>query len=510
MTAYKPTLIIKRLVIYSIEGKVAYDQSFHTGVNIIRGFNSLGKSTISNFIYYILGGDFTDWSPEALRCEKVLCEIQINDAVITLQRKVSSKGRQGLAIFYDSLDRASQSIGEGWKSFTYNRGTGKQSLSNVMFEILGLPEVFGDYDSNLTMNQLLRLLYLDQDSVSRTLIKPEMFDTPVTRKTIGELLFGVYNDQLYLERMKLRELEKELDDKKSRRKGIYELYGFLGESLDISTTQASLTDNEKELESVQEQLDRMGSNGQVYTMPESTEGESSREQVLDALIDAQRKFGETKSNIEVVKYEVFDSEQFILSLTSRLMALEEALSSIEFLQSQEGVVCIQCLEVTNDKSDCPKCQQGVSMDKQQGLSLRMKQEIGNQIRESKVLLEEKQQQLDGLLNGLKSQGETIIHLKGRYETLVGEVKVERVQAYEELLQRKGGLETKHEFLIQQLKVYSQLESLLKSIGDLERDVSVSKGKVFDMERALADRWGEVATSTDQTARTILINDLGRQ
>ena len=69
-------LFLNRLIIYTKENKVAYDEKFHKGVNIIRGDNSSGKSTISHFIFYVLGGAFNDWVKEARECSKVYAEVE--------------------------------------------------------------------------------------------------------------------------------------------------------------------------------------------------------------------------------------------------------------------------------------------------------------------------------------------------------------------------------------------------------------------------------------------------
>ncbi len=73
-------LFLKRLVIYTNSGMVAYDELFHKGVNIICGDNSSGKSTITHFIFFALGGEFNDFVPEARECQVVYAEIEADGA----------------------------------------------------------------------------------------------------------------------------------------------------------------------------------------------------------------------------------------------------------------------------------------------------------------------------------------------------------------------------------------------------------------------------------------------
>ena len=80
------TLFLQRLRIVTEAGGVAYDEQFHRGVNIIRGQNSSGKSTIVRFIFFVLGGYYTDFVPQAMKCLYVMAEVCINGVVVTVQR----------------------------------------------------------------------------------------------------------------------------------------------------------------------------------------------------------------------------------------------------------------------------------------------------------------------------------------------------------------------------------------------------------------------------------------
>lgn len=73
-------LFLRRLMVFTEDGKTAYDESFHLGVNIIRGHNSSGKSTIIRFIFFVLGGCYSEFTPEALRCRSVLATSTLRTA----------------------------------------------------------------------------------------------------------------------------------------------------------------------------------------------------------------------------------------------------------------------------------------------------------------------------------------------------------------------------------------------------------------------------------------------
>ena len=181
MTQTKSSLRLKRMVIFSNDYEV-YNEEFHAGTNIIRGENGSGKSTIMNLIFYSLGGDLKDWTPQMLRCDSIIAEFLINNTPITLSREIGESSRKPMSIYYGSYEEAINSKVEGWNIFSYNISNTKKSFSQELFELLDFPEMRSEFESNITMHQLLRLIYLDQKSPADSLFIREDFDSPLVRK----------------------------------------------------------------------------------------------------------------------------------------------------------------------------------------------------------------------------------------------------------------------------------------------------------------------------------------
>jgi hypothetical protein len=190
---FDPTLVVTRVFVER-NGRAVYDERFHLGVNIIRGENSSGKSTILNFIFYGLGGDLAEWSEAALRCDRVMIEVALNGKIATLSRDISTEHIQPMDIFGGDLNLALKAPRAEWIRYPYKRSATKESFSQVIFRLLHIPEVASEVSGNLTMNQVLRLLYADQISNVEHIFKFESFDPPLLRDTIGRLLCGAYDN----------------------------------------------------------------------------------------------------------------------------------------------------------------------------------------------------------------------------------------------------------------------------------------------------------------------------
>jgi hypothetical protein len=212
MIQIEPFLLLARLVVVK-DGKRAYDEPFHAGVNIIRSEkNSAGKSTIADLIFYALGGDLTAWKDEAAACDTVFAEVQMNGVPVTLRRDISADGQQPMWIFIGSFETAFEApLGADWQKYPYRRFGDKESFTQVLFRLLEMPEVPADAEANITMHQLLRLMYVDQMTPVDRIFRFESRDSPLRRQAVGDLLCGVFDERIYPAQILLRQKEKEFE-----------------------------------------------------------------------------------------------------------------------------------------------------------------------------------------------------------------------------------------------------------------------------------------------------------
>lgn len=512
MIQYNPYLRLNRLTIFTKTGKIAYDQNFHEGVNIIRGHNSSGKSTIGNFIFYVLGGDFKKWTTAASMCSDVFAEVFINTEPITIKRSVSDSGNQPMSIFWGNYDEAINSSSEGWQIFPYKRTDIRKSFSNALFLSLGFPELRGDVDSNITMHQVLRMLYIDQKSLTLDLLMTENFDSSITRKTIADLLFGVYDDSLYADKLSLRESEKDFDIKKKQFEGIEQIFKASDNVTSIGTINTMIEDNNLQIEKINENLNKL-----TKDLDEANRRNEEKElkvvTIKTKLLASRNSLTLLQSEINKYEFELLDSQDFIKSLEKRALALSDSLltrATFIDLKIHHCPNCLSPLEPIIDDSHCVLCKQQLPEDKGSSQIKRMQQEIDNQIRESKKLFLDKEHRILELKSSYPALEQNVRALQRELDEALSSVKTVRNQEFDELLIKKGELRSKNDYLIKQLKALEQIDVLRKELAGLKVKIESLKSRIFSKESEQRNRLQNAFQLIQSFALRLLHSDLGRQ
>jgi len=382
---FKPFLIVNRLVITK-GSSVVYDEVFHQGVNIIRGKNSSGKSTIADFIFYALGGELTKWKEEASACSHTYIEVNLSGKCFTLRREVRESSKTGMDIIAGSYDLSKSKDIVSWLRYPYSATENKESFYQVILKELGIPYSKSESSSSLTLHQLLRLMYVDQMTSLDRLFKFDNFDNANKRKAIGELLIGLSDLSLYQHRVRLQRLDKELTKKVD---DIGTLHKFFGS--DIKTSEEidlQIKNKKKVLEDLENQL-------------ESGLGDVKTEENLSLTLrreinDLRGKLKTLENRRLSVSFELTDSERFVSSLLSRLEALDDTSRTINVLSNIGFKYCPSCFQATHSRPINQCCLCGMEAQDDEASvdpTFKIRKEIEFQLYESNSMISLRQKEL---------------------------------------------------------------------------------------------------------------------
>jgi len=413
----KAGLRISRLVVLR-NGKHVYDQPFHKGVNIIRGWNSTGKSTITDFIVYSIGYELSSWTEEQLLCDSVIVEVFVNSIQLCLKRDIVETGQAPMFIFEGNFEEASRNS-INWMKYSSRRSADRHSFSQRLFEVLELPQHKNDDEANLTMHQILRLLYVDQLTSTLKLLKAdESYDNVTIRRAIGEYLLGIDDLESHNLRQELIGANKKFESINGELKAIYKMFGN-----DASSINRQLLFNE--IDEVNKKIEVLiGDRNEIQSSShEQLDGKAEQKTneilsdigILNAEVDSLRKI-RRDTNIELI-----DTKHFLESLEFRLRSLVES----KLVNSELGDIsfrfcpsCLSAIGPSEDDHSCSLCKTPIQNEERDFAYMQMMNELNFQIRESNHLVTEFQMTVDSCNSKLPSQQRQITILREEYNDLV--------------------------------------------------------------------------------------------
>lgn len=508
-------LFLNRLYILTNEGDISYDESFHKGVNIIRGDNSSGKSTITHFIFFVLGGSFNEFVPEARKCSVAYAEVEMNNVLFTIKREII-KDKEGkindkapLYFFWGGMDESfSPPKDKTWQKFGYNTTDKRKSFSNVLFETLDLPIVKAD--NNITFHQVLRLLYIDQDSPTSSLFYYEHFDSQLTRETISDLLLGVYNEELYENKKRLIEAEKELGNLKTEIKTTGQFFSdpIYLKPENIVTV---IENRENEISAIQNEIIQIRNEEKEI---EYEENSKLRFQELNTISINQRKIvAELEEQIALLDTEIEDSVFFISTLNRKIKALKNSIQTREFLGNLPLEYCPECLTLikpNDDDTKCKLCKEPIDESFGVVQARRMELEIGFQISESKKILElNKREVIESEAKYISEIGK-LEDIQKQVNAALVDVKSFSEETVDNLNNKKGFIEgeiLQYRTMLENAELYSKL---LAERDKLAKEVKYLKGYIFNTEKKQTELKEIVFETIKQKGVYLLNNDFDRQ
>lgn len=408
-------LFINRFAVYAL-GKFVYDQAFHLGVNIIRGENGTGKSTVMDLISYVLGAETTEWTEEQRKCDYVIAEVSVNNHVVTLKRNITSTGQERVLFFDGDMDNALIS-NEGWYKYPMRRSQDTQSFSQHLFELLNLPRHLTDDSKNLTMHQILRLMYVDQLSATNKLLKEDSkYDNITTRRAIGEYLLGIDTLEAYNLRQDLIIANKVFEKVNAELNSIYRMFGNDETRINYKALSSEIHKLQNTIKELENKRIEVKSTPVEQVSEEVTQTIKS---LVKEISDLTNELSVLQENRNTISIELRDTTAFLKSLEYRKNSLSQSQVAYNNIGSIAFKYCPSCLEPIDDtdKNSCCLCKSIKNQtDKDLAYSQRFS-ELNFQIKESIKIIENFQQDIAKIESKIPQLNQTLSSSKSELNTI---------------------------------------------------------------------------------------------
>ncbi|WP_414445375.1 AAA family ATPase [Burkholderia sp. 22PA0106] len=494
MTLLKPTLRVNRLIVFQ-GGHAAFDGAFHMGVNILRGRNSSGKTTIMDLLAFSLGAENIRWKPEALICSQTIVEVQLNYGVACLSRDIGEESMRPMRIYWGGMEKALVAGSHEWERYSFRRTENQSSFSQAIFTALEMPLAKGDGASNLTMHQLLRVLYADQPSVHSPIFRDDIFDSSLTRQVVGGYLSGVYDDDLYSAQLKIRDLEIKLNRCESELKGIYKVLGKSGQTPDLEFS----NDQIDELNLVRDELTKQIEQLKIdRTLPrkDANKARAKADGLRAKLNEARKNQSQMVDELAALDLDVGDSLLFIREIEERIKSLDESKDTRAYLGNLEFRFCPSCLSDLKDdgmaENQCHLCTSSLDGGKSDGQMLRMRNELAIQLSESRKIVDEYQSSSDALRRDIPIIGEEIKRLEKEYKAVASSWSSEVEIVLEETARKLGAID-------EEIRQAHGRQKLAAVIADLQKDRDLLSSELAGLNEKI------IALKQQQMARQLEVN-----
>lgn len=513
MIRFEPTLIVTRLVVRRNEYS-AYDEVLHEGVNVIRGENSSGKSTILNLLFYGLGGDLTDWSEKALLCTRVVLEVRINGRPATLSREISETSRQPMEIFGGDYETSLKAPKEEWVRYPYQRTANLESFSQALFRLLGIPEVSNELSGTITMHQILRLLYSDQLSPVESLFRHEArFDPPILRDAVGRLLCGAYDAALYANEVRLRELNREFERAMGELKSLFAVLGKTEHSLTMDWLAAERVSLEQEFKELQAGIEKSEQEA-FESASTATLSLNAQRVAYEEVQQLQAELGQVRQERDATALAIADSSKFINSLENKISALSDSSAVAEQLGDVVFNTCPACYSPLDEQSanshSCYLCKSPLEPGRAQHRIVAIINDTAIQLKQSKLLQVARQKKVEALDQQLGGVEEYWRRASLRLMSLQRLPTTDARDRLRQLQRQSGYVERQLEDLDKKAEIIQLIDKLSARKEELNAQISHIKAENERLETAQKNRLSRAHTLIADEVRNLLKNDLRRQ
>jgi rubrerythrin len=508
MTLLKPTMCLNGIAVYK-DTKVVFSGKFHKGINVLRGHNSSGKTTVLDFLAYTLGAENIPWKKEALLCDTSIAEVELNGTPVTIRRDVNDKAMNPLYIYWGPAEKALSAQITDWEVYPFRRSENKLSFTQSLLLAMGLPEAQGDGASNLTMHQFLRVMYADQPSLHSPIFRNDTFDSALTRETVGNYLCGIYDDRLYVAQLRKRTLEKDYLQMESELRSIFRVLAKSQQDVNFEFIGQQITAIEFEKHNLLQELTKIKKERALEKKSQNPD-----EKLRQKLDKARSDLLNAQDSLTRRELEIADSQKFVAEISARLQSIDESSATRNYFGSLSFSFCPCCLsEITqpeNENGACALCKNPMKNPAGDAQVLRMKNELRIQLKESEKLLSDSEREVAELRSKLPLYRKQLLDLEQQYAESIQVWSSDVELEIENISRRIGVIEQEVRGLYETQRFASVIAELQNKRDKVSEEITKVNSTIESLVFAQEERKKVVSLEISSTLGRLLRADFYRQ
>lgn len=368
-----------------------------------------------------------------------------------------------------------------------------------------IPNKFTPYNY-ITMHQLLRLLYIDQESPTSSLFYYEQFDKQTTREAVADLLLGIFDSELYTAKLKKKELESSISEIKS----------------DIRSVESSLPKDQRSKEHIeslikQKRLDIDQLEEDIHRKRQGEELNKRRKsETMQQMQDVKalaHDLDKAERDEEILTHDIDDTKMFIDELQRKQKALQNSVSTRQILGNLQLEYCPECLSpLPKDvpEGTCRLCKSPIEDKLGITQAKRLIAELSFQIKESTSILEQDIKQLDLLKAHRLSLRRKYRSARKTLDQMLDNVRSTAEEEIEDLIYNKGKANGELLQLYDMMERAEYYEQLIERKEQLESDISREERLIHAKTAGQESRRAQVRTKIQEHGVYFLQHDKERQ
>ena len=266
-----------------------------------------------------------------------------------MKRSIEDDGKfPPIEIFEGGFETATKST-EKWLRYPNKRTDSKRSYSQVLFEILNLPEQ--KLDSNVTIHDVLRLLFQDQKTNSENIYASQKFnESQIKLQTISDILFGIGDYESLEIKNELNKKERLYSEKDGEYNQIYKILGKSDIALHKSSIINDINERNTKIEELKNKIDIIQKNKSPITKEKNL-------QIEQEVIQKKANLNKINSQIITINIEIDDYIAFLNNIIYKIDSVSDSRKMASEITRQVFNICPECfqpIEKTNNDI-CPLC-----------------------------------------------------------------------------------------------------------------------------------------------------------